>query len=864
MKMRRRPVSLSVILITLGLLIATTPAIAAPDEVKLTIHYNRAAADYNGWNLWIWKNSDNNSQDVSVSTTGIQFTGEDDFGKIATVTLTGMRSFKDVGIIVRLNDWAAKDTSDDRFIDKFDAAGNAEVWLLQNDKNIYYEKPDIRLKIQNAYFEDLKRVKVELSKKYKPADVPSGGFTLDKGINVIKVTELNGDNAGATLFALDLDKSVSLTDTYQVSNSAMDSKVIALGNAMGAKEFEAAFTYTGDDLGNTYSKSKTSFRLWAPTASAVSLVTFANPDATSGTSYPMAKDVNGTWKTSLNGDRDGLIYMYAVTVNGTTNEVVDPYVRAATLNGRKGVVVDLASTNPAGWNSKKPKFSGKPTDAVIYELHVRDLSMDSSGPYPAEVRGKFAGLTYSDLKGAKGQPVGVAAIKDLGVTHLQLLPIYDYASVDEANPSFNWGYDPLNYNVPEGSYSSDPSEPKARIIELKRAIQALHNQGIRVIMDVVYNHVYDAGSFSQSKIVPGYWFRTNSDGSLTSASGCGNDTASERSMVSKFIVDSVKYWASEYNLSGFRFDLMGLHDLETMSKVRKELSKIDPSIIIIGEGWNMGTHPDEIRSTQRNIKKLPGISVFNDQIRDGVKGSVFNSAEKGFATGEFTERLNVKAGIVGNIEYGGDLTPKFTTLSPGQSVSYVEAHDNNTLADKIELSLGKIDSQQAAKLHRLAGSIPILSQGLPFIHAGQEFRRSKNGDSNSYKSSDAVNAIKWDLISTERVTRDYYKGLLQIRSQHPAFRMTTSAQVRKNLKFILSNDSVIAYRLDGSSLNDLWRTIVVVHNAGSTSAQVTLPKRGDWRIVVAGDRAGIKTLRTLSGASRVTASPLSTTLLYLP
>lgn len=847
-----------------ALTLLSIPAIAAPEEVKLTVHYNRPAGDYAGWNLWLWKNLDNPGKDVDVASGGVQFTGEDDFGKVATVTIPGMTSFKDIGIIVRLNDWSAKDIDEDRFITKFDASGNAEIWLIQNDREIHYQKPDIRLKITTAYFDSSRKVKLELSKKYSELSLPNGGFQIDNGLKITKVTGLNGDAAGSTIFALELDQDIDLSKTYRITHPAMEPREIALGNAMASEAFAKQFTYTGDDLGNTYSKSKTAFRLWAPTASKVDLLTYPNANATNATTHSMTKDVNGTWITSLSGDRDGVVYMYSVTVNGVTNEVIDPYVRAATLNGRRGVVVDLASTNPAGWNKKKPAFSGRPTDATFYELHVRDLSMDPAAPFPDSVRGKFSALTLSDIKGKDGQPLGVAAIKDLGITHLQLLPIYDFASVDEGNPTFNWGYDPQNYNVPEGSYSSDPSNPKARIIELKRAIQGLHDQGIRVVMDVVYNHVYDAGTFSQTKIVPGYWFRTTPSGALTSASGCGNDSASERSMVSKFIVDSVKYWASEYNLSGFRFDLMGLHDVATMAQVRSELDKIDPSIIIIGEGWNMGTHPDEIRSNQRNIKKLPGIAVFNDQIRDGIKGSVFESNAKGFATGEFIKGGSVKAGVVGNIQYSNDLSPSFTTLSPAQSVNYVEAHDNNTLQDKLVASLPQAKSDEITRIHRLSGAIPILAQGIPFIHAGQEFQRSKNGDSNSYKSSDAVNSLKWGLMTENKATRDYYRGLLSIRKEHPVFRLATTAQVKKSLKFLPTLNSVIAYSLDGKSAKDKWGSVVVIHNADPKALDVKLPKAGKWRIVVEGNVAGTKTLRTLSSSASVTVAAQSTTVLYLP
>lgn len=847
---------------SISLIFSGFPALAAPDSIKLTIHYQRPGGDYTGWNLWIWKNSDNDSLDKPVSTSGVQFIGDDDFGKYVTITIDGMKDYKNLGIIVRLNDWAAKDVNDDRFINEFDSNGNAEVWLVQNDKAIYTKKPTIEMKISSASFEATNEVKVELNKRFKPLSGSSNGFSVSGGLSVISARTENPNLPEDTELILTLNGNISLTQRYKISHSTYGSADIALGNLITTEEFEKKFTYKGDDLGNVYKKDSTAFRLWAPTATKVELLTFNSSTSGVKSRFPMKSDVQGTWVHSLDGDQDGLIYAYNVEVYGDENEAVDPYARAAVENGKRSVVVNLENTNPKGWNREKPKFSGNPTDAVIYELHVRDLSMDKSAPFPKSARGKYAGLTYPNLKSSSGQPVGVAAIKDLGVTHLQLLPIYDFASVDELNPTFNWGYDPLNYNVPEGSYSSNPKNPKARITELKGAIQSLHQQGIRVIMDVVYNHVFDASTFSQSKIAPGYWFRTDSDGKLTSASGCGNDSASERAMVRKFIVDSVKYWANEYNISGFRFDLMGLHDIQTMQEVRKELSKIDPTIIIIGEGWNMGTHPSEIRSTQANVDELAGIAVFNDQIRDGIKGSVFTASDKGFATGTFGKKNNVMAGIVGNTDFSSTILPAFTTLSPAQSVNYVEAHDNNTLEDKLRLSLSTKDPALIASYHRLASSIPLLAQGIPFIHAGQEFQRSKDGDSNSYKSSDKINALKWNLISKNSVTRNYFKGMLEIRALHPAFRLSSTADVKNNLKFLKTSDEVIAYSLKGSAVKDSWQSIVVIHNAKTASSKVALPAKGNWTVVVEGSKAGVKTLRTIKNADVVEVRALSTMVLY--
>jgi pullulanase len=623
-------------------------------------------------------------------------------------------------------------------------------------------------------------------------------------------------------------------------------------------EFAAKYTYTGNDLGVTYTKTSTKLRVWAPTAKAVSVVTYKEPDApySSGVLTKMTYDTKGTWVATLKGDQNGTVFNYRVSVNDTLNEAVDPYVRATTVNGTRGVIVNLDATDPKGWSASKPKFSGKPTDAVIYELHVRDLSMDQSSGIPAAHKGKFLALTDLSTSNS-GQKTGVSAIKDLGVTHVELLPIFDFATVNENLPTFNWGYDPQNYNVPEGSYSSDPKNPTARITELKSAIMGMHKAGLRVNMDVVYNHVSNANTFSQNLIVPGYFFRRDNNGNLTSGSGCGNDVATERPMVRKFIVDSVKYWTTEYNMDGYRFDLMGLMDIETINEITAALKKIDPTILVIGEGWNMGTLPADKRANQINISKLNGVSHFNDQIRDGIKGSVFDAADNGFATGKFTAKMNVMAGIVGNTDYSTEIMTKWTTTAPGQSVNYVESHDNMTLVDKITASVKDAKPADIAQLSQLAGSIALLSQGMPFIQAGQEFLRSKGGDSNSYKSSDLVNSLKWGTQSANSTTVKYYKGIIALRKAHPAFRMATTDLVKKNLKFFTSPEGTIAYSINGSDVKDSASTIVVVHNANTTAQIITLPKSGNWSVLVESGRAGTTVLRKLTGGS-VTVEARST------
>jgi pullulanase len=791
----------------------------------------------------------------------VEFNGTDSFGKVLKVDIPEMSNFDNVGFIVRLNNWSSKDISDDRFINNFDANGNAEIWLIQGDTQIYTSVPSSTSTIRSASVDGFRQITADLSAKLALTGSGNEGFTLSDGVNVTSVTPLNGSTTSASRLSLALDADLVLGKVYTLTHPKFGKASTTSGQIMNSTEFNSRYSYAGDDLGNTYTPSQTQFRVWAPTATSVDLVIYPVPSSTAaqGVVTHMSADAKGTWVTTVRGDLNGTIYNYRVNVGGVAREAVDPYVRASTINGIHGVVVDLSKTNPKSWTSAKPAFSGKSTDAVIYELHIRDLSMDASSNIPTTHKGKYLALTDVKTTTTKGALTGVNAIKDLGVTHVELLPVFDFASVDEAAPTFNWGYDPQNYNVPEGSYSTNPSNPQTRITELKSAVQALHNDKLRVMMDVVYNHVYNASDFSEERIVPGYFFRTNADGTLANGSGVGNDVASERPMVRKFIVDSVKYWASQYHFDGFRFDLMGLLDITTMQEVRKTLDAIDPNILIIGEGWDMGTLAAADRANQKNIALLKGISAFNDELRDGIKGSVFDSADLGYATGKVNQIGHVKAGIAGNIAYGNAIEGNWTTKDPTQSVNYVESHDNLTLFDKLTASVKS--PEKIETLDRFSASIALLAQGVPFIQAGQEFLRSKNGDSNSYKSSDLINSLKWDLRAKNQKTVNYYKGLIALRHSHPIFRMSSAAQVRKNLVFLKEPNNVIGYDLNGNGLKDSWKSILVFHNPNVAAVKVLLPKKADWKVVVQGASAGNKVLATLKGAASVTVQGQSTLVL---
>jgi len=886
--------------LTLGILVSgisggQSPALAFPDSVHVIVHYNRANADYATWNVYYWRNKDG-SGDKEVTPAGFAFAGTDSFGAVSTADINGMTGFKDLGWIIRKGSWAAKEgptcgptNNGDRFLSP-DGSGNAEIWITQGDCTIYTTAPyvaPVTPKITSATIDDLRKITVNLNQNLDLSAQSNGGFSLSGGLSIASVTAITGSNTSTssvtitTTADIPFGASYTLTQTGADADHTFGSLPVSVGNVMNSDGFNTLYTYSGNDLGATYSIDKTDFRVWAPIASQVNLLTYssANQSNFDATVTPMVAAENGTWTASLSGDKKGTIYMYQVTRNGETVVVIDPYARSATINGYRGVVVDLAGTDPSVWNNNKPAFSGNNVDASIYEVHVRDFSKDVSSGIPVADRGKFKAFTDNNtsytwsttatnpktrkkVTTSHTVKTGVSAIKALGVTHVQLLPIYDYASGgDEADPTFNWGYDPQNYNVPEGAYATDPANPTSRVSELKAAVQNLHDQGLRVIMDVVYNHVASASNFSMELITPGYFFRRDDTGTLLNGTGCGNETASERPMVRKFIVDSVKYWASQYHLDGFRFDLMGILDVTTMQEVRQALNTVDPTIIVIGEGWNMGGLPESERASQVNIGSLNGIAAFNDQIRDGIKGSVFNPTEAGWATGNSDRENDVKAGITGNVAYNALVSPNWTTNDPGQSVNYVEAHDNLTLADKLSASV-KGSHDLHSRLQRFVGSIVLLAQGLPFMQAGQEWERTKNGDDNSYSSGDDVNMLRYKQLDTYSTTLRYYTGILALRKAHPSFRMTTTAAVRSDLKFLSSKGGVISYSLNGSAVGDAWSTIVVSHNPTAVAKTITLPgSKATWYVVVKDDKAGVATLAKVS-ANTVSVPARSTLVLH--
>ena len=626
--------------------------------------------------------------------------------------------------------------------------------------------------------------------------------------------------------------------------------------AYSTKSFEDQYTYTGTDLGAVWTKEKTVFRVWAPTAISVRVRLYRS--GTLGTNdlleqLEMCPDANGTWVAEKTGDLNGVYYTYLVDRESIVKESCDPYARAVGVNGCRAMVIDLAETNPADWDSdRNPQPVTSPVDAVVYELHVRDLSMDPASGI--RNKGKFLGLTERGTRTKNGQPTGLDHIKALGVTHVQLLPVYDFGSVDESKPDadqYNWGYDPVNYNVPEGSYATDACNGAVRIRELKQAVKALHDAGLGVIMDVVYNHVYDRNRFCFNRIVPGYFSRTNEYGQYSQGSGCGNDTASERSMVRKYIVESVKYWAEEYHMDGFRFDLAGLLDVETIRQIMEEVHKTRPEVLFYGEGWNMDTwttKPDVKLTNQANADLLPGFGFFNDSFRDTLKGTVFDNDAPGYVSGALGQEEWVRECVMGLNDW---------CKSPEQTVNYVSCHDNMALFDRLTQSVPYAEDAELVRMNKLAAAMCLLSQGMPLFQAGEEMLRSKplpdgTFDENSYRSPDSVNSIKWGNLNKKvyREVRDYYKGLISFRKAHSALRMRSAREVLENILCLDTHiPNVMAFGIRGKE-----EKIYMIFNPNNEKASLVLPA-GDWQVFIDGAHAGTEALAIVR--ERVTVAPIS-------
>lgn len=630
-------------------------------------------------------------------------------------------------------------------------------------------------------------------------------------------------------------------------------------------------TYNGEDLELAVGNGSTSFSLWSPKAEAVEVLLYANENIEKPYLVKqLIKSDNGVWRVSFPEELYGKYYTFRIKQGDKwLKETPGVWAKAVGTNGFRGAIIDFSKTDPEGWDSDKGPELKSINDAVIYEMHHRDFSVHPTSGITA--KGKFLALTEKDTRSILGDKTGIDHLKELGITHVHILPSYDYNSVDERNlpaNTYNWGYDPFNYNAPEGSYSTNPANPSARVAEMKQMVKALHDAGIGVVMDVVYNHTANNDDSNFSLTAPGYYYRHRPDGSYSDASGCGNETASDRMQMQNYIVNSVKYWAKEYHIDGFRFDLMAIHDIETMNRVAKELKEINPDIFIYGEGWTAGDSPlpVEKRALKENVAKMEGIAVFSDDIRDAIKGHYSNASERGFATGKPGNEETVKIGIVAStahpqVDYSKGNNSKFAyASSPKQIINYVSCHDDLTLTDKLAKSMQGSSESDRQRAARLAQTIVFTSQGTPFMFAGEEIFRDKKGVHNSYKSPDSINAIDWTLKNSNHDQFEYYRNLIALRKAHPAFRMTTAEEIARNIVFDkVSEPNLISYSIKNNANGDSWKEIKLIFNGNETAKTVSVPK-GEWTVIAADGKINPEGLGSAKGG-KMTVEPVSALIL---
>lgn len=591
-----------------------------------------------------------------------------------------------------------------------------------------------------------------------------------------------------------------------------------------------------------YSPIETKFTLWAPTAEEVRVL--LHDSGNEGSAYQtlsLEMGEDGIWNTSIKEDLKGKFYTFNVKVNGKwLGDTPGIMAKAVGVNGKRAAVIDLRSTDPEGWaNDVRPLLKDY-ADIIVYEMHHRDFSLDSvSG---IRNKGKFLALTELGTTTSQGEKTGIDHLKELGVTHVHILPSYDYASVDESKPDkaqYNWGYDPQNYNVPDGSYSTDPYKPDVRIKEFKQMVQALHKAGIRVVLDVVYNHTFNTEESNFERTVPGYFYRQTKDGKPANGSGCGNETASDRAMMRKYMVESVLYWINEYHIDGFRFDLMGIHDIETMNEIRAAVDKIDPSIFIYGEGWAASAPQldQEELAMKANIYKMPRIAAFSDEMRDGLRGGWDDDRKGAFLIGQPGHEMSIKFGLVGAVKHPQVINDSVNyskepwALQPTQMISYVSCHDDMCLADRLKATMPDATDEERASLHKLAETFVFTSQGVPFIFAGDEMMRDKKGIHNSYNSPDSINTIDWRNKTIHHDVFDYVRELIALRKNHPAFRMGDADKVRQYMEFLpVEGSNLVAFILKDNANGDSWKNIIVAFNSRKEPAKLSIPT-GRYTIV---------------------------------
>jgi pullulanase len=815
----------------------------ADTSITVRFYYNRSAADYTDWNVWMWAGSQSGA---------CTFTGTDkNYGAYFDYVVED-ESLNDVGFIIRKGEWEERDGDSDRYIDISTVlSGRVDVFVTQgkDEFSTSYTDATLTSKVKNITVSSKKKMSVELS-RVPSMSINSAFKVLDANSNEVKISSASLSGTTATV---NLASEIDYYAQYKLQHNGFTYAIIT-PKEYSSNEFESRFTYDGDDLGATWSKASTTFKVWAPTAQSVKVNFYKS--GTRGTddwlsSVDMTQGDKGVWSVTVKGDQKNKYYTYTVDVDGSSREVIDPYARTSGINGERAMVIDLDSTDPEGWDEDKNPHSGKTiTDSVIYELHVKDFSWHESAGMVN--KGKYIAFTEQGTTNATGQMTGIDYLKDLGITHVHLLPTNDFSSGDESGywDDYCWGYDPKNYNIPDGMYSTDPYDGNVRIKEYKQMVKALHDAGIAVVNDVVFNHVAATADFSMNVVVPGYFIRPYSNGT-----GCGNDVASERSMVRKYIVDSIVYWAEEFHIDGFRFDLVGILDTQTINEIVEEVHKVDPSIILYGEGWDMYTNVTKSGMTlasQRNCGSTPGFAYFSDTMRDNLRGGNSDAGSAGFVNGN-----GYTAGTILESAYGDNSW----AWSPSQVINYAACHDNYTLFDKILATGNGANMYDLVSANNLAAAVIMTSQGVPLFQAGEEILRSKQRedgsfDHNSYGSGPALNSIKYDVLNDEQYQRsyNYYKGLIEFRKNHAGLRMTNYDDVFKYMSTLADGNNgqgAIAYKIDGNAPNEISDGIIVIHNPDAwNDFRMSLPG-GTWQVCVNKYQAGTDVIETVSGSVTV-------------
>ena len=687
-----------------------------------------------------------------------------------------------------------------------------------------------------AYLDTLTEVAVLLPKHYYSGK--SAAFYIESGSSVTKMDILNVQELDTTVkYTCRLKEMPEFGREHVVLDERLMRTDLQIGGVVRTAEFDRLFYYEGE-LGSTYSPEKTAFRVWAPTATEA-FIKFKETETSPLRYMPMERGPSGTFEAVIDENAEGYFYHYQVRVNNIWHEAVDPYAKMVSVHSEWSRVVDDEKMKVP--KHQLPPFSS-PLDAIIYETSIRDVS--SQRESGIKNRGLYLGLTEEGTQSPDGQPTGLDYIASLGITHVQVLPFFDFFGVSDTDSSanYNWGYNPLFFNVPEGSFSSNPTDLYTRAVELKQMIEAFHKKGLRVIMDVVYNHVFVRETSSFERLVPGYFFRQGLDGMPSNGSGCGNDFASEKKMGRKFILDSLHYWTEFYHIDGFRFDLMGLIDVETIKLAAGQLRRRNPGMVILGEGWDLNTAlPAEEKAAIRNAHSLPDVAFFNDRFRDSIKGSTFQLFESGFAFGNSKLSDQAFAALTANVGCSG-LDHLFH--SPAQSVNYVECHDNYTLWDKLEACFPG-DTETNKKKHLLATALVLFSQGIPFLHAGQEFCRTKHGVENSYTSSDIINQMDWRRRGEFIEQVQYVKGLIQVRKSTDAFRLRTEEAICYHMVKWPANADTLTIWLKDIGAYGTWSDLVISFNAGKAASTFALPDGDAWKQIVSSKEAGTKPLATV-------------------